>query len=149
MGVGTISQGLYLSPIRQPCLQVPNLAPQFTTSPLINMQHGIPQFRYYVPMNIPLFPPYFSGFPPTRPPMEVVTEPYLCLQPRPLLYPQKLESPLQTFQYVYSSTPYQHPIIPPTNSQPGRTVPGLPSYHMPSTSQVGFVVRLMPVVFQI
>lgn len=139
MGFGTMSQGFYkLSPTRQPTLQVPNLAPGFSTGPLTTIQQGMPQFGYYAPMNIPICPPHFSRFPPLMPQMDFGTESSPWRQARPLLYPPQIQFPSQTFQSVYSISPSSDTITPTIYSQPEITVPVQPSYHMPETSQVGY-----------
>ncbi|XP_024964513.1 transcription factor PIF1-like [Cynara cardunculus var. scolymus] len=133
MGVGSMSQGLYMSQTRQPCLQVPNLAPHHFMRPMIGMQYGVPQFGSYVPTNIPTFPPFFSGFPPLVPPVYPGTGSLPWGQTRPLIPPQELRFPSQASQ---STIPFSDTIIPTTFSQAGSTdVLGQPLYHVPVTSQ--------------
>ncbi|CAH1414089.1 unnamed protein product [Lactuca virosa] len=131
-----MSQGLYMTMARQPSFQVPNLAdPNFTINPLIGMQHGMPQFGSYFPVNYPIFPTSFSGFRPLLPPNDVHTRSFPWGQPRPVLYPQQLQFPSQTSQSVYSTTP-SGTIIPTISSQQGgSSISGQPLYHLPMTNQ--------------
>lgn len=140
MGIGHISQGL----AREQSLQVPKFVdPNFTMNPLTGMQHGMPQFGSYFPINYPIFPTSFIGFSPLFTPTEVDTRSFPWGQPRHVLYPQQLQFPSQTSQSVYSATPSSDTIIPTTSSQGGSSVPGQPLYHVPVTSQVSISCLLL------
>ncbi|CAI9259262.1 unnamed protein product [Lactuca saligna] len=144
MGMGHMSQGLYMTLPRQQSLQLPNLGnPNFTMSPFIGMQHGMPQLGSYFPINYPIFPTSFSGFRPLLPPTEVRTGSFPWGPPRPVLYSQQLQLPSQTSQNVYSTTPSSGTIIPTTSSQGGSLVPGQSLYHVPVTSQVSISCVLL------
>ncbi|KAI3729430.1 hypothetical protein L6452_18088 [Arctium lappa] len=132
MGVGFMSQGLYMSPTRQPRLQVPNLVPHRLV---------IPQFGSYFPTNIPIFPPSFSRFPPLVPRLDMGTGSLPWGQTRPPIHPLQLRFPLEASQFVYSTTtPISDTIIPTTFSQAGSTdVLGQPLHHVPATSQLHLV----------
>ncbi|KAL7608402.1 hypothetical protein Lser_V15G11743 [Lactuca serriola] len=137
MGIGHMSQGLYMTMARQPSFHVPNLVdPNFTINSSIGMQHGMPQFGSYFPVNYPIFPTSFTGFRPLMlPPNEVHTRSFPWGQPRPVLYPQQLQFPSQTSQSMYSTTP-SGTIIPTISSQQGgSSISGQPLYHVPVTNQ--------------
>ncbi|CAI9276008.1 unnamed protein product [Lactuca saligna] len=126
MRIGHMSQGLNMTLARQQSLQVPNfVVPNFPMNPLIGMQHGMPQFGSYFPVNYPIFPTSFFGFRPLLPPNEVHTRSFPWGQPRHVLYPQQQQFPSQTSQSVYS-TPSSGTIIPTTSSKDGSSVPGQP-----------------------
>ena len=102
MGVGPVSQVPYMFQARQPSLQEPNISPYFTTRPLINTQYGMPQLGSYAPINFPLFPQPFFGYPPLMPQMQFGSGSFSWQQPRPIIYPQQLQFASKTFQFVYS-----------------------------------------------
>ncbi|KAJ9549411.1 hypothetical protein OSB04_021954 [Centaurea solstitialis] len=139
-GVGFMPHGFYVSPTRQPGLQVPNLGPHYFMRPSIGMQYGIPQFGSYFPTNIPILPPSFSGFPQLVMDVDMGTTGSLPLgQTRPRIHPPpELRFPSQGSQFGYSSSttpPFSDTTIQTTFSQAGSTnTLGQPLYRMPTTT---------------